>query len=72
MLENFHRLARAVHEPILIGGLVTMIANVIRLRQQLLDLIPRGRFQHMNINFCLNRGIIGNLGLGNLELLINN
>ena len=72
ILANFHRLARAVHEPILIGGLVTMIANAIGLRQQLLNLVPQGRFQPMNINFCFNRGIIGNLGPGNFELLINN
>ena len=72
MLSNFHHLARVVHEPTLIGGLVTMIANVIRLRQQLMNLVPQGRFQPMNINLCFDRGIIGNLGPGNFELLIIN
>ena len=72
MIENFHRIARTVHEPILIGGLVTMIANAIGLRQPLLHIVPLGRFQPMNIHFCFNRGIIWNLGPGTFELLINN
>ena len=72
ILANFHRLARAVQEPILIGGLVTMIVNATGLRQQLLDLVPQGRFQPMDINFSFNRGIIGNLCRGSFDLLINN
>ena len=72
MLANFHRLVRVEHEPILIGGLVTMIANAIGLRQQLVNLVPQGRFQPMDINFCFNRGIIENLGPGSFDLLINN
>lgn len=32
MIANFDRMAQATHGPILIGGLMTMIANAIGLR----------------------------------------
>ena len=51
---------------------MTMIENVIDLRQPLLNIAHLGRFQPMNIHFCFNTVIIGNLGPTTFELLINN
>ncbi|KAI5402747.1 hypothetical protein KIW84_050377 [Lathyrus oleraceus] len=58
--------------PIQIGGLITMIANAIGLRQPMLDLNPFCGIQPMNINFLFNTLFIGNLGPEEFELLINN
>ena len=72
MIANFDRITLIDHEPILVGGLVTMINNAIGLRQPLLGLHPLGKFQPMNIWFYFNTGIIKNLCPREFELLINN
>ena len=71
MLANFVRIIETAHTPILIGGLVTMIANAIGMRQPLLGLNPYGGIRPMNIRFCFNTHLIGNLGPLQFDLLIN-
>lgn len=72
MLANFTLIAQDTRAPILIGGLVTMIANAIGLHQPLLCLNPYGGIQPMNINFLFNSAFIANLGPHEFTLLINN
>lgn len=62
IIANLDCMAQANHGPILIGGLVTMIVNVIVLRQSLIRLNPLGGIRPMNIQFCFNTSIIKNLG----------
>ncbi|XP_058757385.1 early nodule-specific protein 2-like [Vicia villosa] len=49
-----------------------MIANAIGLRTPLHRLTLFGSCNSMNIRFCFNRGIIGNLGPDQFDLLIDN
>lgn len=72
MLANFTLIAQNSRAPILIGGLVTMIANAIGLRRPLISLNPYGGIQPMNINFLFNSAFIANLGPHEFTLLINN
>src|SRR3954467_1505381 len=72
MLTNFERITQDEVSPIRIGGFVTMIANAIGMRVPLLRLTPYGTHTSMDINYCFNRGIIGNLGPHRFELLIDN
>src|SRR3954468_23918967 len=72
MLTNFERITQDEVSPIRIGGFVTMIANAIEMRVPLLTLTPYGTHNSMDINYCFNRGIIGNLGPHRFELLIDN
>ena len=61
MMANFNRISQTNHAPILVGGLVTMIANAIGMRQPLLRLHPLGKFRPMDIRFRFNIGIIRSL-----------
>ncbi|XP_050907824.1 uncharacterized protein LOC127121351 [Lathyrus oleraceus] len=66
MIANLDRISQDNHGPILVGGLVTMIANAIGLNHPLIRVI-----RPMNIQFCFNTGIIRNLGPNVFEFLIN-
>ncbi|KAI5408480.1 hypothetical protein KIW84_054357 [Lathyrus oleraceus] len=66
IIANLDRITQDNHEPILVGGLVTMIANAIGLKHPLIRLT-----RPMNIRFCFNIGIIRNLGSDVFEFLIN-
>jgi hypothetical protein len=72
MLASFDLLIQDDGAPIHIGGLITMIANAIGLRQPMLDLNPFCGIEPMNIPFLFNTMFIGNLGPGEFELFINN
>lgn len=72
MLANFERIIKTEHASILVGVLVTMIVNAIGLRQPMLGLNPYGGIRPINISFCFNTHIVGNLGPHEFELLINN
>ena len=71
MIVNLYHIAQKNYGPILVGGLVTMIANAIGLRQPLIRLTPLGGIRPMNIDFCFNTDIIRNLGQDVFEFLIN-
>lgn len=72
MLANLDRISRETHCTIIIGGLVTMIADVLCLRYPLNRLHAFGGIHPMHLNFCFNWGIIANLGPAEFELLIGN
>lgn len=72
MLVNLDKIVRGTQGIILIGGLVTMIADVIGLRYPLNRIHGFGGIRPMHLNFCFNRGIIANLGPVEFELLIDN
>lgn len=72
MLANLDKIARETHDTIIIGGLITIIVDAIGLRYPLNRLHAFGGIRPMHLNFCLNRGIIANLGLTEFELLIDN
>jgi hypothetical protein len=72
MMERFVHLAKNNRTPIIIGGLVTMIADAIGLRRPLYEHTPFGHIRPMDIEFCFDRRIIGNLGPDTFDYLINN
>lgn len=72
MLENLDRISRETQSTILIGGLVTMIADAIGLRYLLNRIHAFEGIRPMHLNFCFNCGIIVNLGPAKFELLIYN
>ena len=72
MLRAFEHLIETDHAPIQMGGLVTMIANVVGLRQPFKNLNAFSGVRCMTIQFCFNTGLIGNLGPTQFTLLINN
>lgn len=72
MIANCDCMEQATCGPILIGGLVTMIANDIGLRQPLIRLNPLGGIRTVHIQFYFNTSIIRNLGPNEFEFLINN
>lgn len=72
MLANLNRIAHDAHGPILVGGLVTMIVDVIGLRYPIARTNPLGGIRPMNLHFCFNHDIIRNLGPDEFEFLINN
>lgn len=71
MLANLAKISRETHGPIIIGGLITMIVDVIGLRYPLNHLHAFGGIRPMHLNFCFNRGIISNLRPAEFELLID-
>lgn len=71
VLDNFDRITQTAHAPILIGGLVTVIANAIGLRQPILRLKPYGGIRPMNIESYFNTSIIENFGPNEFDFLIN-
>ena len=72
MFDILCRISRADYGPILIGGLVTKIADAMGFRTRLSQINPLGEFCPMNITFCFNRGMIRDLGPHHFQLLINN
>lgn len=72
MLATLAKIARETHGPIIIGGLITMIGDVIGLRYPLNCLHAFGGILPMHLYFCFNCGIIANLGSAEFELLIDN
>lgn len=72
ILVNLNIIAQETQGTILIGGLVTMIADVIGLRYPLKHIHAFGSIRPMHLNFCFNYGIIANLGPAEFELLIDN
>lgn len=72
VLANLAKISRETHSPIIIGGLITMIANVISLRYPLNRLHAFGGIRPMHLNFCFNCGIITSLGPAEFEMLIDN
>jgi hypothetical protein len=72
ILASFDRLIQVDRAPIQIGGLITMIANAIGLRQPMLDSNPFCGIESMNIHFLFNTLFIRNLGPEEFELIINN
>lgn len=72
MLANLNQVAHDAHGPIMVGGLVTMIADAIGLRYPFARINPLGGILPMNFHFCFNRDIIRNLGPNQFEFLINN
>lgn len=61
MFANMDEISKATHGPIIIRGLVTMIANEIGLRYQLNMSEPLGRIRPIHIRFGFNCGFIRNL-----------
>ena len=72
MMERFVHLAKNNRTPIIIGGLVTMIADAIGPLRPLYELVPFGNIRPMDIEFCFNRIIIGNIGTDTFDYLISN
>lgn len=72
MLTNLNRITDDTHEPIIVGGLITMIVDAISLRYPLARINPLGGIRPMSHHFCFNRGIIRNLSPNEFEFMINN
>ena len=71
LIRTFVDLIDTDHAPIRMGGLVTMIANVVGPRQSFKHLNAFTGITCMTIEFCFNTGIIGDLGPTQFTLLIN-
>lgn len=72
LLVTIEKMLQDDNMPIVMGGMVTMIANALGLRQPLLSCHPYGGIRPMDLNFCFNKRLIGNHGPREFELLINN
>ena len=71
MLANMERIIQTPNAPILLGGLVTMLSNAIGLRRPMLGSAPLYGIKPMDIAFCFNTSMIGNLGPDQFDLLVN-
>ena len=71
LLRTWVDLIDTDHAPIRMGGLVTMIANVVGLRQPFRHLNAFSGVTCMTIEFCFNTGMINDLGPTQFTLLIN-
>ena len=71
MLANMERIIETPNAPILLGGLVTMLYNTIGLRRPMLGSAPLYGIKPMDIAFCFNTSMIGNLGPDSFDLLVN-
>ena len=60
LMQTFYRIIDNPDEPIIIGGLVTMIAHALGLRHQLNRCPHFGTIRPMNLAFCFNRRMIAN------------
>ena len=72
LMKTFSRISEDPNEPVIVGSLVTMIANALGLRYQLYNCAPYGSIRPMNIDFYFDLRIIGNLGPVPFEYLIRN
>ena len=72
MIANMSAIAQCTHGPICVGGLVTMIAEALSLRSSLSRLTPYARYYTMDIPFCFNISLIGNLNPPHFQLLVQN
>ena len=72
MLANLDKISQETHDTIIVSGLLTMIADALGLRYQLNRLDAFGGIRPMHLGFCLNWGIIANLGPTEFKLLIDN
>lgn len=70
LMKTFTRISEDPNVPVSVGGLVTMIAHALGPRYQLNNCAPFGSIRPMNIDFCFNNRIIGNLGPAPYDYLI--
>jgi hypothetical protein len=75
-LANFTKIVERTNRHICIGGFVTLLARAIGLHAHLNQLKPFGApltrgFRYLDLTFCFNRSIIGNLGSAPYQLKIN-
>ncbi|MCI02100.1 hypothetical protein A2U01_0023132, partial [Trifolium medium] len=71
ILVNFVKIIEDPTHHISIGGFVTFLARAIGLHTPLSQIVPFGGIQPMDITFCFNHHLIGNLGPNEFQLLIN-
>ena len=71
MLARLLSIAQAPHGPICVGGLVTMIANALFLRESLSRLTPAADFIPLDLSLCFNVGMIKYLEPNQFQLLIH-
>ena len=70
MIAHLLSIAQTPHGPICVGGLVTMIAKALFLREPLSRLTPASNFTPLDLTFCFNVGMIRHLEPNQFQLLI--
>jgi hypothetical protein len=75
ILANFDRIIENTNRRICIGGFITLLDKAIGLHTHLDQLVPFGAplssgFRYMDVPFCFDRNLIGNLGPTTFQLLI--
>ncbi|KAK2443542.1 hypothetical protein QL285_014632 [Trifolium repens] len=71
LLANFAKIIEDTTRRISIGDFVTFLARAIDLHTPLSRIVLSGGIQPMDITFCFNNHLIGNLGPDQFQLLIN-
>jgi hypothetical protein len=76
MLANFDKISNNMNRSVNMGGFVTFLAKKIGLQTRLDQIVPFGTpyasgFRYMDVTFCFNHHLIGNLGPGPYQLLVN-
>ncbi|KAK2444777.1 hypothetical protein QL285_015777 [Trifolium repens] len=76
MLANLDKLSKNMNRSISMGGFITFLAKKIGLQTHLDQIVSIGApyasgFRYMDVTFCFNRHLIGNLEPGPYQLLVN-
>lgn len=76
MLANLDKLSKNMNHSISMGSFITFLAKKIGLQTHLDQIVSIGApyasgFRYMDVTFCFNRHLIGNLEPGPYQLLVN-